>query len=364
MTPTATMTPTGTLSLTATNTPTGTPTLATGGGPTAPDATATASPTATTTRTPTATTPSPTATRTATPPGPGAVAAPTSVGITEPQREVLGIAVERVRARREQQPTAPVQVPQPPVQLPPVAEGIFNFLVSAFAGSQPVTTNEEPVCGLALEMGSTVEPSAVQVGDSVDFTYTVTNAGTVALADVHVASALPGGLSFVSASSAGAVEPETGYIAWELRSGLAAGASTTLAVSATITDPGQWENNACSAGLDADGNDVGDCTSVTVVASVPTLTPTPTSTAAPTPSAIPTGTLQPAPLPITPGPEPMPLPITPGPEPMPLPVTPEPAEPTPEPEPVPLPEPTPESPEPVPLPAPLPAPEPAPQPTP
>jgi uncharacterized repeat protein (TIGR01451 family) len=189
----------------------------------------TATPTPATTSPPTSTAaPSLTATRAPTPPRPSAAPpAPTADVITEPQGQVLGIAIERVRARRGQQPTAPVQVPQPPVQLPPIGNGIVNFFMAAFAGSQPVA-NGDPICGLALTMGSTVEPSVATVGDSVDFTYTVTNLGTVALADVQVASALPAGLNFVSASSGGAIEPQTGFVAWALQAGLAAGASTTV----------------------------------------------------------------------------------------------------------------------------------------
>ena len=242
------------------------------------------------------------------------------------------IAVERIRERLAEQPSAPVQVPpQRPVQLPPVADGIFNFVVAALAaGSQPVV-NQEPVCGLAVSMASSVEPSTAQVGQPVEFTYTVTNPGTVSMTDVQVESALSGGVNFVSATSGGAVEPETGYVAWALSSGLAPGASTTLSVSVTISGPGEWQNDACSAGVDAARNEVVGCTSAMVLAIAPTsrqLTPTPTSTVAPTstlaatPSVIPTGTPQVAPLPITPGPQPVPLPITPGPEPAPLPITP------------------------------------------
>jgi uncharacterized repeat protein (TIGR01451 family) len=49
-------------------------------------------------------------------------------------------------------------------------------------------------------MTSSVDPSAATVGEPVNFTYTVTNPGTVALTDVLVASALPGGVNFVSAT--------------------------------------------------------------------------------------------------------------------------------------------------------------------
>jgi hypothetical protein len=54
--------------------------------------------------------------------------------------------------------------------------------------------------------------------------------------------------------------------------------STTPVVSATLTDPGQWVNNACSAGQDVTGSEVTDCKSATVVAGLPTLTPTPPAT--------------------------------------------------------------------------------------
>jgi len=70
-----------------------------------------------------------------------------------------------------------------------------------------------------------------------------------------------------------------------------------LAVSATVIDPGQWLNNACSAGQDAVENEVTDCTSATVVAIVPTLTPTPTVTGSPTLEATATATLTASPVP-------------------------------------------------------------------
>jgi uncharacterized repeat protein (TIGR01451 family) len=144
-----------------------------------------------------------------------------------------------------------------------------------------------------ISMASSVAPSAGLVGDQVTFTYTVTNPGTVALTDLEVGSALPDGVDYVSATSQGAVDGATGHILWPLQNGLAPGASTQLSVSATIADPGEWTNKACSVGQDAIGNEVRDCASTTVIGSV--VTPTPTATATATPTLTPTVTPTPGP---------------------------------------------------------------------
>jgi uncharacterized repeat protein (TIGR01451 family) len=63
-------------------------------------------------------------------------------------------------------------------------------------------------------MAVSAEPSVAQVGDSVELRYTVSNPCAIPLVDLQDAAALPNGLTFVSASNAGAIRPASGYIAW------------------------------------------------------------------------------------------------------------------------------------------------------
>src|SRR5207248_11342076 len=133
------------------------------------------------------------------------------------------------------------------------------------------------------------------VGDSVDFSYTVSNPGPVDLTDLQVESELPGGLNVMSVTSAGAVDPDTGFVQWAFEGGLAAGASTQMHVAVTIASPGEWTNNACTAGLDALGNVARDCASSTVFGAVLTMTPTPTPTSTPTSTQTVISTVTPVP---------------------------------------------------------------------
>jgi uncharacterized repeat protein (TIGR01451 family) len=73
------------------------------------------------------------------------------------------------------------------------ADGLFNFVVAAFAEAQPEVTDEGTPCGELphVMLSNSVDPGAGEVGDSVSFTYTVTNPGAVPLTDVLVESALP-----------------------------------------------------------------------------------------------------------------------------------------------------------------------------
>ena len=161
--------------------------------------------------------------------------------------------------------------------------------MTAFAGAQQTTDESNPCALPELSMVSSVNPSTATVGDAVNFTYSVTNPGTVALSQVLIGSALPVGVNLVSATSSGSVDQDTGYVVWTLDSGLAAGATTQLSVSATVADPGQWDNDACTAGQDAIGNQVKDCSRATLFVGVPTATPTATVT--PTATATTTATV-------------------------------------------------------------------------
>jgi uncharacterized repeat protein (TIGR01451 family) len=191
---------------------------------------------------------------------------------------IRAITIERLRAGRAARQPAPAQVPNPPVQLPPVAKGLWNLVAAAFA-AQSSSADDGP-CVVDVAMSSAVVPSAATVGEQVDFTYVVRNSGTVPLAQVQVDSALPSGLDFVSASAGGALDPATGYVAWSMPTGLPAGGTTTLSLAAAVSGSGALTNVVCSAGADTEGIEVSYCASATVAVGVPTptLTPTPTPT--------------------------------------------------------------------------------------
>jgi hypothetical protein len=55
------------------------------------------------------------------------------------------------------------------------------------------------------------------------------------MADVQIDSSVPDGLNLVSASGGGSVDPDTGLVAWALTGGLDVGSSTTVSITATIS---------------------------------------------------------------------------------------------------------------------------------
>jgi uncharacterized repeat protein (TIGR01451 family) len=180
------------------------------------------------------------------------------------------------------------------VQLPPIVDGIYTFAMSSFTEAQQPPALPSPCAVPEISVSSSVDVASAQVGDQLDFTYTVTNTGTTDLTTLQVASALPSGLDYVSASNQGAVNPDTGYIEWSLGSGLATGESTQLSVSATVVDAGQLTNNVCAAGSDVTGSVATDCATATVLGTSPAQTPTTTATTTGTPTVTatvtPTGT--------------------------------------------------------------------------
>jgi uncharacterized repeat protein (TIGR01451 family) len=196
---------------------------------------------------------------------------------------VLGITEQRLNEREAAQASTPTPVPAPPVQLPPVVDSVFDLIEAAFA-AQPDVAQTGP-CQVGVAMTSSVSPSEAQVGDSVTFTFTVTNDGDVPLSDVQVDSDLPSGLQLVGTSGGGSVDPDTGYAGWALDDGLAAGASTSLSVTTTIAESGTWTTDVCAVAQDVFGIEVDDCASATVVSGTPTPTPTPSLTATLTPTA-------------------------------------------------------------------------------
>jgi hypothetical protein len=123
-------------------------------------------------------------------------------------------------------------------------------------------------CDVDISMAVSAEPSVAQVGDSVELRYTVSDPRNSA-GGLQVAAALPNGLTFVSASNGGAIQPASGYIAWRAASSLESGGSTTLSIAATISGAGNLENHVCSAGRDNTGNEVMACSSTIVSARMP-----------------------------------------------------------------------------------------------
>jgi uncharacterized repeat protein (TIGR01451 family) len=271
-------------------------------------------------------------------------------GLTPAEQQVLSFTVARAQQSLAAQatpiptpteiPAPPVQVPAPPVQLPPVANSLFQTIASVFVG-QPVVAPTPSPCLVGVSVTGMVSQNVAQIGDTVTFTYTVTNLGTAPLTVVQAAAALPSGLNVANASSGtagvqvdaqppseprpgkatesangsdaerqvassgapsglsleaysdpgGAVDPSTGYVGWAVDGGVAGGATTALSMPTTVGEFGQWTPTVCVVGMDAASDMVYDCEQVTVVIVPPPPTPTPSPTA----SSTPTGTVRVAP---------------------------------------------------------------------
>ena len=131
---------------------------------------------------------------------------------------------------------------------PVVAPGGAYASGAAVGGTNylgPSTTNEDITIGPAtadVSLTKAVAPAAAIIGQNVTFTITVANAGPNAANGLVVRDALPPGFTFVSATPAtGSFDSLTG-----LWSGitLANGASTTLAIVATVNPVGPYANTA------------------------------------------------------------------------------------------------------------------------
>ncbi len=97
-----------------------------------------------------------------------------------------------------------------------------------------------PVPQIDLELRKTANTLTPNVGGNVIFTLVATNRGPSAATGVTVEDVLPSGLAYVS-HSGGAYVPGTGI--WTI-GGLAAGSSTTLQVTASVTNSGSIVNFA------------------------------------------------------------------------------------------------------------------------
>ena len=225
----------------------------------------------------------------------GVVPTPPTGRFTIPQLIVLGIAIERLESRETAQPSAPVQTPPPPVQVPSAGDGnrynLWEMIASIFEAQPNLTAQANP-CEIGISITNTVSPSQGQVGDTVTYSYTVTNDGSVPLTDAQVDTTLPSGIIAGSANDGGTVDANTGEVAWALSNGLDVGASTTLTITATIGQPGNYDNSVCAVGHDAFNNHGEDCATSTLSSGAPTPTPTSTVTVTvtTTPEALSLGT--------------------------------------------------------------------------
>ena len=99
-----------------------------------------------------------------------------------------------------------------------------------------------PQPGADLALAKTVNDPTPNVGDTITFTVTLTNAGPVTATSVEVSDLLPAGLSFVFAlPSQGSYDPASGL--WDVGA-VTAGASQTLLVGATVVSPKRQKNKA------------------------------------------------------------------------------------------------------------------------
>ena len=103
-------------------------------------------------------------------------------------------------------------------------------------GGVPVAASSD------LALTKTVSDATPNVGDTITFTVTLTNAGPAMATGVEVTDLLPAGLTFVAASlSQGSYDNVTGL--WSVGS-MSAGTSATLTLVATVTSPGPQTNTA------------------------------------------------------------------------------------------------------------------------
>lgn len=140
------------------------------------------------------------------------------------------------------------------------------------ASGQDDLTRNAGILPVQLSVNKTVDNPAPVVGSNVVFTITVSNAAGFSNATgVTLGDPLPAGLSYVSASaSSGSYNPGTGV--WNVGS-LAAGATTTLTITANVTATGLLSNTATITGSTQPDPNVGPPSTAIVIATPPA-TPT------------------------------------------------------------------------------------------
>jgi len=90
------------------------------------------------------------------------------------------------------------------------------------------------VPAIDLSLVKTIAPATANIGDDVTFTVLVTNAGPDDATGVSILDQLPSSYAYVSDSGAGAYDPVSGL--WTVPGTIAAGASVSLQITATILD--------------------------------------------------------------------------------------------------------------------------------
>ena len=109
-----------------------------------------------------------------------------------------------------------------------------------------------------LQLSKTVSNPTPNVGDTISFTVTLTNAGPDAATGVAVHDLLPAGLTFVSATPAGSYDPVTGV--WTVGT-VNPGTPHTLTITATVTSPSPQTNTATISTADQFDPQTGNNTS-------------------------------------------------------------------------------------------------------
>jgi uncharacterized repeat protein (TIGR01451 family) len=129
--------------------------------------------------------------------------------------------------------------------------GVYAFGVCAIGdgavlGSQSVTITvpgaTDPTADVSVTKEDALDP--VQVGDNINWTITVENAGPDAATTVTVSDVMPAGVTYVSATpSTGSCSEAGGTVTCDLGN-LASGATATIAVTATADAAGDVANTA------------------------------------------------------------------------------------------------------------------------
>jgi uncharacterized repeat protein (TIGR01451 family) len=149
-----------------------------------------------------------------------------------------------------------------------VAGAIVNSATAASDTPDPNPANNTATVSTAalradLVVTKTVSPPTAPVGTNVTFTIGVNNAGPSNATNVKIADLLPAGLAFVSATpAAGTYNSGTGV--WSIPA-LPNGASTSLALVATVNNPGPTTNVAAVSGLDQTDPDPANSTASATV---------------------------------------------------------------------------------------------------
>jgi uncharacterized repeat protein (TIGR01451 family) len=161
----------------------------------------------------------------------------------------------------------------PEVFSPPAPDGPFSFQLSAFAGLDPngiwqlyveddalqdignisqgwslsVTTSNVSCCSIPiadLVLNKTVSSPALNAGDNVTFTLSVTNQGPEGVTTVTVTDELPAGLNFIDATMSQGDFTNVGSVVTFDIGPIAVGASATMIIEATAAMAGNWTNAA------------------------------------------------------------------------------------------------------------------------